>query len=166
MCRANFDYFKISDWSIVPHGVQQVWPSYDSKSIHLQLSKSSFIVILILFVIIRRDVYSTIHDWHYFPHEEKRKYLWGKKLLTVFYPPTSFLSRILLKTPYTFPYLNMLMRLIQFQFEMFFPQDSKVFYPLQHFSFLKMWKSENDHNSEDRLITVSRRESIDSTSRP
>ena len=62
LCRRNFDYFKISDWSIVPHGVQQVWPSYDSKSIHLQLSKSSFILILILFVIIRRDVYSTIHD--------------------------------------------------------------------------------------------------------
>ena len=90
LCRTNFDYFKILDWFIIPHGVHQVWPSYHSKSFHLQLSKSLFNVIPILFLIIRRDIYSTIHDSYYFPHEEKRKYFWGKKLLPVFYPNDLF----------------------------------------------------------------------------
>ena len=41
LCRRNFDYFKISDWFILPHGVK-VWPSSVSKSFHSSIIRIFF----------------------------------------------------------------------------------------------------------------------------
>ena len=41
LCRRNFDYFKISDWFILPHGVK-VWPSHFSKSFNSSIIRILF----------------------------------------------------------------------------------------------------------------------------
>ena len=52
-----------------------------------QLSESSFNLLLIIFLIIQRGIFTTSLGSNYFSHWEKRKYFWVKKLLKVFYPP-------------------------------------------------------------------------------
>ena len=41
LCWRNFDYFKISDWFILPHGVK-VWQSSVSKSFHSSIIRMFF----------------------------------------------------------------------------------------------------------------------------
>ena len=111
-------------------------------------------------------MFSQPYTIHITFHTKKKENTFGVKNFYQFFTPMiSFIFIFLLKTP-SFPYISLLMRLVQLIFDQFFPQDRKVFYPPQHFSFQNLQTLEKDRNNEDRPITISRRGSIDSTSRP